>query len=147
MKLCLASSAGGHLKELLQLRQVFEKRDHFFLTFRREDSKELRGTVYFITDPKRSPTGVLKNALQGLAVLLRERPDVVITTGAGVVVPFCILARLAGARLVFIESFCRVRQPSLTGRLLYPFASLFLVQWEDLLTAYGPKARYWGGVL
>lgn len=147
MKVCIASSAGGHLKEVMQLRQLFEARDHFFLTFKRDDSKELPGRVYFVKDPKRSPMALLKNLLQSVRILMKERPDVIMTTGAGVVIPFCLLSRLSGSRIVFIESFCRVKQPSLTGRILYPFANLFLVQWEELLEAYGKKARYWGGVV
>ncbi|MBI4181501.1 MAG: polysaccharide biosynthesis protein [Candidatus Aenigmarchaeota archaeon] len=147
MKLCLASSAGGHLRELLQLRPAFASRDHCYLTFRREDSSELQGRVYFVIDPKRNPLKLAWNLLQSVRVLLKERPRVVLTTGAGVVIPFCILAKLLGAKLVFLESFCRVRRPSLTGRVLYPFADLFLVQWPELLQAYGTKARYWGGVL
>lgn len=147
MKIALACSAGGHLTEIRQLEPLYRKRRHFFVTFRRDDSKELGEKAYFLDDPKRSPARALRNVLQSIRVFLRERPDMVITTGAGVAVPFSIISKLFRKRVVYIESYCRIRQPSLTGRLLYPFADLFLVQWEELLQEYGPKARCWGRLL
>lgn len=147
MKLALLCSAGGHLTEMLQIENAYKKHDHFFVTFEREDSKALSGRVYFVNDPKRNPFKVLKNVFQSFALLVRERPEVVITTGAGMAVPFCYLAKLFGKKVVYIESFCRIEQPSLTGKMLYGIADLFLVQWEDLLEKYGKKACYWGKLL
>jgi len=147
MNIGLVCSAGGHLTEILQLRDAYEEFDHFFLTFKRQDSSELPGRVYYVSDPKRNPFSLVKNVLHSMRVFFRERPDVVITTGAGVAVPFCVLARLWGKQVVYIESFCRIEKPSLTGRLLYPIATLFLVQWESLLKQYGSKARFWGTLI
>ena len=76
-------------------------------------------------------------------VALIERPDVVISTGAGIVVFFCVFAKLLGAKLIFIESMARIERPTLTARFLYPFSDLFMVQWPDLLE-YFPKAKYMG---
>ncbi|MBI4020147.1 MAG: hypothetical protein HY367_02345 [Candidatus Aenigmarchaeota archaeon] len=149
IKLCLLSSAGGHLTELMQLESVYRKWPHFFVTFRREDSANiLQGeSAYFIKDPKRNPVKLAINMAQSLRIALRERPAVIITTGAGVAIPLCIFGKLLGAKVVFIESFCRIREKSLAGRLLYPIADLFLVQWEELSEAYGGKALYMGAVL
>ena len=77
--------------------------------------------------------------------MLRDRPEVVISTGAGMVIPTCLIAKLLGAKLVFIETAARVTTPSRTGKFLYRFADEFYVQWEPLLKVY-PKAKY-GGVL
>lgn len=147
MNIALACSAGGHLTELQQLEPVYSNFRSFFVTFQRCDTAELPGKVYYVTDPKRHPLKLLKNLLESLRIVLRERPDVVITTGAGVVIPFCYLAKVWGTHIIYIESVCRVDQPSLTGRLLYHIADLFLVQWEEVQRRYGPQAQFWGRLL
>ena len=76
---------------------------------------------------------------------MREKPDVIVTTGALIVFPFCLYAKLMGTKVIYIETFARVNDRSLTGRLVYPLADLFLVQWESLLELY-PKAKYVGGI-
>ncbi len=146
MKICLACSAGGHLTELTQLEDAYEGYDSFVVTFRREDTESLPGKVYYLVDPKRNPLKIILNFFQALRVVLKERPNVVITTGAGVVVPLCIIAKILGSRIIYIESFARIDSKSLTGVLLYPFADLFFIQWEELLDKYGSKARYGGKV-
>jgi len=147
LTVCLACSAGGHLKELMQIREVVEGHNVFFLTFMREDSKELGGRVYFVSDPKRDPVKLLKNVLQSARVMIKERPDVVMTTGAGVAVPACYLGKLLGARVIYIESLTRIDKSSLSGRVIYPISDLFFVQWKSLLPEYGKKAQYGGTVI
>ena len=78
-------------------------------------------------------------------ILAQEKPQVVITTGALIAFPFCLLQKLRGGKVVYIESFARVKDASLTGKLIYPFADLFLIQWESLAEVY-PKAKYVGGI-
>jgi UDP-N-acetylglucosamine:LPS N-acetylglucosamine transferase len=75
---------------------------------------------------------LLRNALLALRVLMRERPDLIVATGAGVAVPFLILGRLLGARTVYIESITRIESLSLTARLSLPFLSVLYVQWPQL---------------
>lgn len=147
LKLCLACSAGGHLTELMQLEEAYKGYERFVATFRREDTESLSGKVYYLVDPKRNPLKMLLNFLQALGVVLRERPSVVITTGAGVVVPLCIIAKLLGAKIIYIESFARITSKSMSGVLLYSIADLFFVQWKQLLEKYGRKARYGGKVV
>ena len=148
MKICLACSAGGHLTEIMQLSSFYEKHDHYFLTFSRRDSKELadRHRVHFVRDTSRSVPDSVISFLQSVTAFFRERPDIIVSTGAGVAVPTCYLAKLARKKVVFIESFCRVDEPSLSGRMVHPVADLFLVQWKSMLKHY-PKARYGGPVL
>jgi UDP-N-acetylglucosamine:LPS N-acetylglucosamine transferase len=83
--------------------------------------------------------------LQSAAVVARVRPDAVLSTGPGVAVPVCLAARVLGARVIFVEDICRVRQLSLTGRLMRSLADLYFVQWEDLRSAV-PRAVYAGRV-
>ena len=146
MKICIAVSAGGHLTEIMSLEKLFKKYDHFFITFKRQDSLELsvRERVYFVEDPRRSPIRLLKNIFQSLFILLKERPSIIISTGAGVAVPACYLGKLFfNSKILFIESFCRINKPSFSGKIVYPIANLFIIQWKGLSKFY-PRAVYGG---
>jgi len=85
------------------------------------------------------------NLFQSIKVFLREKPDVVISTGADATVATCMIAKFFGKKIIFIESFCRIKSPSLSARIIYPFADLFLVQWKQNLKFF-PKAKYKGAV-
>ncbi len=132
----------------MQIGGAFGRYDKFFITVKRKDAEDLAKTerVYFVEDTGRSPMGLVKNIIQSYRIIWSERPDVVITTGAGAAIPSCIIAKLLGAKLVYMESYCRVKSKSISGIILYPFADLFLVQWPDTVQKYGRKAQYWGGV-
>lgn len=147
MKVCLACSGGGHLSEIMQLRPFYEKKRHFFLTDRRENSNELakKEKVFFVKCPRRNPVNFLANCFQSLRIFLKEKPDVVISTGADTAVAFCIIAKFFGKKIVFIESFCRVTEPSLSARIMYPFSDLFFVQWPEMKKFFR-KAVFAGGV-
>ncbi len=147
MKICCASSAGGHLTELLQLSETFEGREHYFLTDKRLDSEELAGRekVFFIECPRRNPLKLIVNLWQSMKIFVKEKPDLVISTGADTAIATCLIAKLFGKKVVFIESFCRIREKSLSGRIMYRLADLFLVQWKENLEFY-PKAEYAGSV-
>jgi UDP-N-acetylglucosamine:LPS N-acetylglucosamine transferase len=148
LKVCLACSAGGHLTELLQIREAWEGYETFLITFRREDTRNFQGErIYYVTDPKRNPLLLLRNLLEVFRILRKERPHVILTTGAGVVVPLCYLGKLLGAKVIYIESLARIDSRSLTGVFLYPISDLFFVQWRDLLGQYGGKAVYGGTVV
>jgi len=77
---------------------------------------------------------------------LKEKPDLIISTGAGVAIPTCFLGWLFRKRVIFIEDWCRINKPSFSGRMIYPLANLFFVQWEQLLRYY-PKAIYKGPLI
>jgi UDP-N-acetylglucosamine:LPS N-acetylglucosamine transferase len=131
------------------LEDVYGEYDHFFFTFKSEVATELsKGHhVRTISNVSRfNPFTWVKAAVCSAKIYFEERPDIVISTGAGVVFFLCVWAKLFGCRIIFIESLARVTKPTLTGRLLYPFADLFLVQWEPLLK-YFPKAVYRGRLL
>ncbi len=134
MKFCLACSGGGHLSELVQLHALYEKANCFFLTDHRENSDELAKTerVFFVKCPRRNPINFVINLFQSLKIFLSEKPDAVISTGADTAIAFCIIAKLFGKKLVFIESFCRVSEPSISARIAYPFSDLFFVQWSSM---------------
>jgi UDP-N-acetylglucosamine:LPS N-acetylglucosamine transferase len=93
----------------------------------------------------RSPWKALKNLWLGWRVIREVRPDAVLSTGAALAVPLLTLARLTGRRAIYVESFTRSRGLSVSGRLVYPIASSFFVQWPEAATR--PKARYVGSIL
>jgi len=147
MKLCIACSAGGHLSEVQQIEEYYNKHKHFFITFKRLDSVELskKNKVYFVVDPKRNPLNLIHNFIQSFFILLKENPDAIISTGAGVALPSLLISKIMRKKTVFIESFCRIYSPSLSGRIAYKFADLFLVQWKENQKFF-PKAKFKGAV-
>ena len=145
MKICLACSSGGHLSEMMELKEVYGRYNHFFVTYRSADTIELaeKEKVHFLVNPRRHPILTILNILQSFKRFIKEKPDIVLTTGAGVALPMCYIAKLYRKKIIFIESFCRVEKPSLFGKLIYPIANLTLVQWEPLLEYY-KRAEYGG---
>jgi len=101
--------------------------------------------AFFVKDPGKNPINLLINIFQSLSIFLQQQPDVIISTCAGVAVPICYIAKFFGKRVVFIESFSRVQQPSLSGTFVYPIADLFIVQWRQLLKFY-KRAKYGGSI-
>lgn len=152
LRICLAASGGGHVRQLLDLQTVWSQHDHFFVT---EDTalgqtlaKEHRThfVPHFAWGQAKlgAPFRMLRRAFESffgsLSLMLRERPDVVISTGAGAVVFAVLWGRLLGARVVVIESFARFEKPSLFGRIAAPLAHDLVVQ-SSKLAPYYPRAK------
>jgi len=85
------------------------------------------------------------NFFSSIKIWYIERPDFVITTGTMIVLPMAFLAKLFRKKLIYIESFSRIYDGSRTGRLMYKYADLFIIQWESLREIY-PKAVYGGSI-
>ena len=148
MKLCLVGSSGGHLAHLYMLKPFWMKHDRLWVTFDKKDTRSLlKGervvSCYYPTN--RSIRGLLANTRIAWKVLRKERPDLIISSGAAVAVPFFYLAKILGVKTVYIEIFDRIHRPTLTGRLVYPVADRFIVQWEDMKKIY-PKAVDLGSI-
>ena len=150
MKACFVASSGGHWEELMCILPIAEEHDTFYVT---EAGGQAQGSslekLYLLPQINRRQKDFLWRFLKLMVsagkIMAREKPDFVVTTGALLAFPFCLYAKAMGAKVIYIESFARVHDRSLTGRLVYPFADLFLVQWESLLACY-PKAKYVGGI-
>jgi len=134
----LVASAGGHRAELDRALAGIVFGDAFRVTYRHPHRSADDLPVRHLVHPRRSPLRTLANALQALWLVLRERPRLVVSTGADVAVPFLWWAKLCGARIVFVETGGSLA-PSLSGRLVYPIADLFVVQWPQQLARY-PRA-------
>ncbi|NLM66899.1 MAG: UDP-N-acetylglucosamine--LPS N-acetylglucosamine transferase [Enterococcus sp.] len=148
MKVCLVGSSGGHLTHLYLLKPFWEEQERFWVTFNKEDARsilqeEKMYPCYFPTN--RNVKNLIKNTWMAYKVLKKERPDLIISTGAAVAVPYFYLGKLFKAKTVYVEIFDRIDSPTMTGKLIYPVADKFIVQWEELKKVY-PKAINLGGI-
>jgi UDP-N-acetylglucosamine:LPS N-acetylglucosamine transferase len=145
----LVCSSGGHLLQLLALREAWEPFSRVWVSNDRSDARSQLADedALFLPGPaSRSLRALVHNGRAALSLVRSRRPRVVITTGADIAVPFAWIARLYGARIVYVESFTRISRPSLTCRLIRPVASRVYAQWPELLDSL-PNARYVGAVV
>ncbi len=139
IKVCLVGSSGGHLMHLYMLKPFWEKIERFWVTFDKEDAKSLLENekmypCYYPTN--RSLKGLIINTKLAWKVLRKEKPDLIISTGAAVAVPFFYLGKLFKAKCIYIEVFDRIDHSTLSGRIVYPIADKFIVQWEEMKKIY-----------
>ncbi len=146
-KVALVSSHGGHLAEMLALKEVFAGCEVFYITYEGTTPGNLP-RAYFLKPFHNSVTGFIAVWYRVFGILRKERPQAVFSTGAEIALPVFFIAKLFfGCRLAYLECSAQVSTPSLTGRIVYPIADLFLVQWETLLAKYGSRAQYRGGLI
>lgn len=151
-KVLFISSTGGHLNELMQL--DFEKYDYTIVTEKTDSDKDLKdkyeNKVYYLAyGTRKTPIRyffiLLFNFFKSLGIFLKTKPKVIVTTGTHTAVPMCYIAKLFGAKIIWIETFANRNTKTLAGRLVYPIATTFVVQWEEMKKLY-PKAEYWGWI-
>ncbi|MCC7551079.1 MAG: glycosyltransferase [Methanobacterium sp.] len=147
MKISLICSHGGHLTEILNLKDAFEGHDIFFISYDNFRTRDLKERKYLMENIGTNPWKMVKAFFKIFNILRNEKPDILISTGSEIAIPAFILAKTMKIRTVFIESWCRVKTKSGTGKILYHFSDLFLVQWPELLEFYGEKAKYEGAVI
>jgi UDP-N-acetylglucosamine:LPS N-acetylglucosamine transferase len=147
MKVCVVSSCGGHLTEIRCLREAYARFEHFYiLNSKIALPQDMRGRTYFISHAERD-WRVLLNLWEAAVIVARERPDVIVSAGAGPAVPVALVGKLLfGCRVLFVETIARVSNPSLTGRIMYRLADEFWYQHEPLRKFF-PKGRYGGTVV
>jgi beta-1,4-N-acetylglucosaminyltransferase len=149
VKLLLVCSSGGHLLLLHQLRPWWEKHDRSWVTFDKTDARSLLDgeRLDWAHHPtQRNIPNLLRNLRLAWRVLRRERPDVLVSTGAGVAFPFFVLAKPLGIKTVYVEAYERMDRASLTGRLCYPICDLMVLQWEEQRRFY-PRGELVGALL
>lgn len=147
MKIGLVCNMGGHLTEMLFLIDAFKEHDFFFITYNDPRIKQIKYKKYILEDIGFNLWKMVVAFFVILKILIKEKPNIVISTGSEIAIPAFVLAKIMGIKTIYIESWCRVKNKSGTGRFLYYIADIFLVQWPDLLKKYGKKARYEGGVI
>lgn len=145
----LVCSSGGHLLQLLALREAWESFPRVWVTFDKADARSLladESVVHAYGPTNRNLGNLLRNLRLAVRVLWRTRPALLLTTGAGVAVPFAWLARVARVPVVYVESVTRIDGLSLSGRMIAPVADRLYVQWPELAQRL-PRARYAGGLI
>lgn len=143
-KICFLASGGGHLEQINQLKQLKEKYDYFYVVQKTETNKKMKEKHYFISENTKhnNVQFALKSILiffQSIKIFWKEKPDVIICTGAGATIPMCYVGKMFRKKIIFIESFAKMNSPTETGKMVYPIADLFIVQWEEMKKFY-PKA-------
>lgn len=141
-------SSGGHLTHLYMLKPFWENKKRFWVTFDKEDAKsilkdEKMYPCYFPTN--RNLWNLIRNTILAIKILYKEKPDLIISSGAAVAVPFFYIGKLMGAKLIYIEVFDRIDKPTLTGKMVYPIVDKFIVEWEEMKRVY-PKAINLGSI-
>lgn len=147
-RVLLVSSSGGHLAQLVRLHDWWSARERLWVTFPGQDTQSLLSgeEVVLAHHPTtRNLPNAARNLLLAVRLLRSYRPQLVVSTGAGVAFPFFVVARILGIRTVYLEVYDRIDIPTLTGRLCYPFADLFLLQWEEQRRHY-PRGVVIGSV-
>lgn len=147
MKICVVSSSGGHLTEVRALKPAYGAYPHFYvLNDRIALPQDMAGKTLFIRHSERDLLFFV-NLWEAFRILKRERPDVILSAGAGPVVPFALVGRLLfGTRVIFVETIARIGRPSLTGRIMRRLAHRLFYQWQGL-SPYFPDGVYGGLVL
>lgn len=153
-KILFIASTGGHFSELKQIFPILDDYDYHIVTEKDETTIKLEkdypnrvsyllyGTrehfvLYFIK--------LFINCFKSLFIYMKFRPRVLVTTGAHTAGPMCCIAKIFGTKVIFIETFANRTTKTITGRIVYYFADVFIVQWESMLKLY-PKAKYFGGI-
>lgn len=153
-KVLFIASTGGHLTELMQLKKMFNKYDYYIITertkvnlaLRKKYNKRINFVIFGSKDHKFSYVfKLLANCFIELALYIKIRPKYIISTGAHIAGPMCLIGKIFGSKIIFIETIANMNTKTVTGKLVYKFADLFLVQWEDMLKLY-PKAKYFGSL-
>ncbi len=137
--ICLVASAGGHLAQLRKLSLAWRGHQAWWITTTQvvHDTLRQEGRVYVVGEcNRRRPLQVVPVLLRCMRAVSRERPNVVISTGAAAGCLTCFLAKLLGAKVVWVDSITNVKGISLSGRMVRPIADLFLVQWPELAQKY-----------
>lgn len=145
----LITSRGGHLFQLYQLKDLWVKYERFWVTFPGSDVSSLlkNENIYYAFYPEsRNTVNALKNAFLAFKILRKEKPNILISCGAGIAPPFFYVGKLLGVKLIFIEPYDFMKYPSLSGKLVSLITDKLLVQHKKQL-AFFKNAEYWGTTL
>jgi len=146
------SSVGGHLTQMLELKSIFDDYDYVLVTEKNDVTIDLKNKYKVDYLMYGSRQYIFKyififiyNFFKSFFLFVKYRPKVIITTGTHTAVSMCYIGWLFRRKIIFIESFAKRTSRTLSGKLVYPIATTFIVQWESMLKFY-PKAKYFGGI-
>jgi UDP-N-acetylglucosamine:LPS N-acetylglucosamine transferase len=136
LKVCVVASAGGHIMQLLKLSDSWRSYETSYVSTTKVVTRKLQqyGRAYIVGECNREHLfKSLIVLIRCVAVVLKERPDVVISTGAAPGFLLCITAKIFGAKIVWVDSIANTERLSMSGRIIRPFSSVFLTQWPELV--------------
>lgn len=148
LKICLVGSSGGHLAHLYMLKPFWENKERFWVTFDKADARSLiEGEKFYplYFPSNRSIKALIINTWRAIKILPKEKPNLIISSGAAGAVPFFWLGKLFGAKTVYIEVFDRIDTFTIAGKMCYPVTDKFIVEWEEMKKVY-PKAINLGSI-
>ena len=134
---------------LLEQSDQWPMQPDFYVTTMPQLSEMLskRGRAYVIGECNRHhPIETIKVILRAFRIVFKERPDLIITTGSMPIAMLCLVSKLFGAKVVWVDSVANTERFSMSGRLMIRFADLFLTQWPELART-NPKAEYAGEII
>ena len=151
-KVMFISSCGGHLTELLNIEKIFKYYDYVLVTEKNSISKTLSNkyNVEYLMCGSRNelfkyPIVVIVNVIKSLYLFFKHNPKLIYTTGTHTCVPICLIAKLFKRKIIYVEVFDRIDNPTLTLRILKNIATTIIVQHKEMLGKF-PNAKYFGGV-
>jgi beta-1,4-N-acetylglucosaminyltransferase len=148
-RLLVVCSSGGHLLQMQELREAWEPFERVWVTFDKSDSRSLlrdERVVHAHSPTNRNIPNLLRNLRLAYRVLRTERPSAILTTGAGVAVPFAWMGRMLGVPTIYVESVTRIDGLSLSARLIRPVATRMYAQWPELAQASAGRIRFEGNL-
>jgi len=150
-KICLISSSGGHFEQLLMLRELSKVYSTFIVTEKTKYNGQDKKIDYYVSQVNRKELLFIFKMLgimfKSLYIYIKEKPDVIISTGVLAAIPMMFIGHMFGKKVIYIESFAKINSPTMTGNLIYKkkIANQFYVQWESMKEFY-PNAIYKGGI-
>ena len=149
VKIAFAASSGGHFEQLMMFKPMMEKYNCFIVTEKTDYAAKTPVKTYYVSQVNRKellfPFKMIGICFKSLGIVLKERPDFIICTGVLAMIPMCLLTKMFGGKLIYLESFAKVTSPTVSGKFLYKKADRFYVQWESMKEIY-PNAIYKGGI-
>lgn len=148
LKVCFVGSSGGHLTHLYMLKPFWCDKERFWVTFDKDDARSVLAgeRMYPCYYPSnRSLKALFINTYKAIKILLKEKPDLIISSGAAPAIPFFWIGKFLGTKNIYIEVFDRIDAPTISGRLCYPVTDKFIVQWEEMKKIY-PNAIFLGSL-
>lgn len=156
-KVLFIASTGGHLEELMQLKGMFDSYDFHIITEKTKSNLSLKnkypkrvnylvyGTYTTLLNKFIYPFKLLYNSFKSLILYIKIRPKYIVSTGSHTAGPMCLIGHIFGSKIIFIELIANSKTKTRTGRLVYKFADMFVVQWESMKELY-PNATYGGWI-
>lgn len=150
LKVCFCSSSGGHFEQLMMLKPLMDEYDSYIITEKigydvRVDDIPVKYVLQINRTDKLFVFKFLFNIIKSFGIIITNRPNLIISTGALASVPIMIWTKIFGGKVIYIESFAKIDNPTISGKISYKFADQFYVQWENMKKFY-PNAICKGGI-